>query len=105
MGDICRDIWQPHHVWHHKGGAAFPLSSFKVPCKMATLIAKNTLPNGFSDEFNKSVAAIFPDSDIAKISGRTKTTQIIHGKKHFCRHTSIFLNRHESPLETVILVV
>lgn len=51
----------------------------KAECKMAMLIAKNNWPMAFSDDFSKSVAAMFPDSDITKkySSGRTKTTQIL----------------------------
>lgn len=55
----------------------------RAECKMAMLIAKNNLPVAFSDEFSRSVGAMFPDSEIAKkySCGRTKTTQIIKGKK------------------------
>lgn len=56
----------------------------KAELKMAMLVAKNNISFAFSDEFNKSVADMFPDSKIAKkySAGKTKTTQLVKGKSH-----------------------
>ena len=52
--------------------------------KMARLCAKNNVPFSFCDDFNNSVADMFPDSAIARkySAGKTKATQLIKGKPH-----------------------
>lgn len=54
----------------------------KAEVKMSMLIAKNNVAFSFLDDFNRSVADMFPDSAIAKkyTLGKTKATQIIKGK-------------------------
>lgn len=54
----------------------------KAELKMSMLIAKNNIPFSFSDDFNKSVSDMFPDSAIARkySAGKTKTTQLVKGR-------------------------
>ncbi|KAJ4946593.1 hypothetical protein JOQ06_024257 [Pogonophryne albipinna] len=49
--------------------------------KMSMLVAKQNIPFTFTDEINKSLKDMFPDSEIAKqySCGRTKATQIVKG--------------------------
>ncbi|KAJ4927154.1 hypothetical protein JOQ06_014890 [Pogonophryne albipinna] len=49
--------------------------------KMSMLVTKQNIPFTFTDEINKSLKDMFPDSEIAKqySCGRTKATQIVKG--------------------------
>lgn len=54
----------------------------KAEVKMSMLCAKNNVPFSFCDDFNRSVADMFPDSAIARkySAGKTKATQLIKGR-------------------------
>ena len=62
-------------------GKGRPDAVIYAETKMAMLVAKNNIPLSFTDEINKSVRDMFPDSDVAKKSacGRTKAAQILKG--------------------------
>ena len=62
-------------------GKGRPDAVIYAETKMAMLVAKNNIPLSFTDEINKSVRDMFPDSDEAKkyACGRTKATQILKG--------------------------
>ena len=62
-------------------GKGRPDAVIYAETKMAMLVAKNNIPLSFTDEINKSVRDMFPDSDVAKkyACGRTKAAQILKG--------------------------
>ena len=59
-------------------GKGRPDAVIYAETKMAMLVAKNNIPLSFTDEINKSVRDMFPDSDVAKkyACGRTKAADI-----------------------------